>query len=195
MNYEIRKNTTFNSNEIYFKSVPEKAVRENLKKLGFRYHGLLHCWYGYKSEDQIRKAIDGNTTTTTTNTETVNEYGVKVGDVFSMSWGWEQTQTQFFQVVAVTKKKARVIEVQPAYDSNPTGPMSETRTVTYKEGEKLPVVGYRSIWIDDQEKGDLKSIKDFSKDKTDPRIIISSRGCYLARKCHPGETFYESWYA
>lgn len=192
MNYEIRKNTTFNSNEIYFESVPEKAVRENLKKLGFRYHGLLHCWYGYKSEDQIRKAIDGNTTTT--KTETVNEYGVKVGDVFQMIWGYEQTNNNFFQVVAVTAKKARVVEVAPQFDRHAIGGMSEDRTLTYKEGEMLPRLD-RSMWIDDNEKGDLKIIKDFSKDHNAPRILISSRGYYTASRCHSGETYYESWHA
>lgn len=192
MNYEIRKNTTFNSNEIYFESVPEKAVRENLKKLGFRYHGLLHCWFGYKSEDQIRKAIDGNTTTT--KTETVNEYGVKVGDVFQMIWGYEQTNNNFFQVVAVTAKKARVVEVAPQFDRHAIGGMSEDRTLTYKEGEMLPRVD-RSMWIDNNEKGDLKTIKDFSKDHNAPRILISSRGYYTASRCHSGETYYESWYA
>lgn len=193
MNYEIRKNTTFNSNEIYFESVPEKAVRENLKKLGFRYHGLLHCWYGYKSEDQIRKAIDGNTTTTT-KTETVNEYGVKVGDVFQMIWGYEQTNNNFFQVVAVTAKKARVVEVAPQFDRHAIGGMSEDRTLTYKEGEMLPKVD-RSMWIDNNEKGDLKTIKDFSKDHNAPRLLISSHGYYTASRCHSGETYYESYYA
>lgn len=194
MNYEIRKNTTFNSNEIYFESVPEKAVRENLKKLGFRYHGLLHCWYGYKSEDQIRKAIDGNTTTTTTKTETVNEYGVKVGDVFQMIWGYEQTNNNFFQVVAVTAKKARVVEVAPQFDRHAIGCMSENRTLTYKEGEMLPRLD-RSMWIDNNEKGDLKTINDFSKDHNAPRLLISSRGYYTASRCHSGETYYESYYA
>lgn len=192
MNYEIRKNTTFNSNEIYFESVPEKAVRDNLKKLGFRYHGLLHCWYGYKSEDQIRKAIDGNTTTT--KTETVNEYGVKVGDVFQMIWGYEQTNNNFFQVVAVTAKKARVVEVAPQFDRHAIGCMSENRTLTYKEGEMLPRLD-RSMWIDNNEKGDLKTIKDFSKDHNAPRLLISSRGYYTASRCHSGETYYESYYA
>lgn len=192
MNYKVQKNEQFNSSEIYFDSIPDKATRESLKSIGFRWHSIKKCWYGYKSEEQITAAINGNTVT---DEMPVNEYGVKVGDVFSMSWGYDQTNNQFFQVVAVTRKKARIVEVQPQCIVDPSGPMSEHRTLAYKEGEMLPKISYKSIWIEDQENGDLKSIRDYSKAGDNPQVIIRSRGCYTARKCHPGETFYESWYA
>lgn len=188
--YSIIKNEEFNSNEIYFDSVPEKAVRESLKAIGCRWHNVKKCWYTRKSEDQIRAAIEGKAEA---KAEAVNEYGVKVGDVFHMSWGYDQTNNDFFQVVAVTAKKARIVEVCPPYKTNWATGMAEDRTLTYKEGEMLPRVE-RSYWIEDNEKGDLKSIKDYSKDGTHPEIIIKS-GHYWASRCSSGTTFYESWYA
>lgn len=57
INFEIRKNEQFNSNEIYFDSKPGEDVREALKALHFRWNGKKSCWYGFAEEEIIRAAI------------------------------------------------------------------------------------------------------------------------------------------
>lgn len=62
MTYEIRHNTQFCSNEVYFYGKPSDAVREALKQLKMRWHSVKRCWYGYASEETIAAAITGTTT-------------------------------------------------------------------------------------------------------------------------------------
>ena len=88
-----------------------------------------------------------------------NIYDVKVGDIFSSSWGYEQTNSTFFQVIAlVGKQSVRVREVWPETISrDPVSQMSEHRV--YKLTNKiLPPAPYASF-IKDQENGDIKRIK------------------------------------
>ncbi len=99
MTYTITNNTEFNSIEIVFDGKPSEAVREALKALRFRWHGVKKLWYGYAEENTVRAAIDGKADKTRTAQKkaqsakkAVNEYGVKVGDIFFDSWGYEQTQ-------------------------------------------------------------------------------------------------------
>ena len=57
MNYEIRENAQFNSKEIYFTGKPSEEVRNALKALKFRWHGIKKCWYGFADEKTIIDAI------------------------------------------------------------------------------------------------------------------------------------------
>ena len=61
MEYSIRKNDQFNSLEITFDGKPSEAVRNALKSLRFRWHGVKKLWYGYSDEEKVRAAIDGIT--------------------------------------------------------------------------------------------------------------------------------------
>ena len=118
MNYTITKNASFNSIEISFDSVPSAAVRDALKALRFRWHNIKRVWYGYTTEDAARAAIDGAGEAEPAKAEktepkqVVNKFGVKVGDLFHSSWGYDQTNNDFFQVVAlVGDSSVRVREV------------------------------------------------------------------------------------
>lgn len=130
--------------------------------------------------------------------EKKNAFGVKVGDIFSASWGYEQTNNDFFQVIAlVGEKSVRVREVNPPIISrDPVSGMSEDRV--YKlTGELLPPAPH-SVFIKDQENGDLKRLKPgyFQDEKK------AMENCYFnlssfadAHKCTEGEIkTYESWY-
>lgn len=59
MTYTITKNEQFNSLEINFNGKPSAAIRDALKALKFRWHGVKKVWYGYTDEETARKAIDG----------------------------------------------------------------------------------------------------------------------------------------
>ncbi|MDL2219875.1 hypothetical protein LJC04_06065 [Ruminococcaceae bacterium OttesenSCG-928-O06] len=59
-----------------------------------------------------------------------NEHGVKVGDIFYSNWGYEQTNIDFFEVVATT---AKMVAVKPIEcNKNENG---------YLQGEKTPKRG------------------------------------------------------
>lgn len=124
-----------------------------------------------------------------------NKFGVKVGDIFSASWGYEQTNNDFFQVIAlVGESSVRVREVYlPLIDSSAVGPMSEDREFAVVS-ELLPAVNY-SVFIKDQEKGDLKRLKSYAADGvSNPQFNISS---FADAHLCTGHTIkvYESWYA
>lgn len=206
MNYTITANTEFNSIEITFDGKPSEAIRTALKELRFRWHNLKKVWYGYADEETARKAIEtaeipaeAKAKTASPKAEKKNKYGVQVGDIFSASWGWEQTNVDFFQVIAlVGETSVRVREVCPEMISEEaTCSMAADRT--YKLTNELLPPARSSVFIKDQENGDLKRIKPgYCKDPEEAK-----ENCYFyldsfanAHKCH-GESVkcYESWYA
>lgn len=199
--YEIRHNNQFNSLEIIFDGIPAQATRDALKALKFRWHAVKKLWYGFAEEEKIKSLLDGKSENTAKATpappkkkaEKVNKYGIKVGDIFCSSWGYEQTNVDFYQVIALAgAESVRVVAVHPevlkteAY----TGMSAD---YTYKiTRDLLPAV--KDFRIKDTEKGDLKRVKSYAADGvSNPLIDISSyEAAYL---CEPGETKqYVSWY-
>lgn len=204
--YTINTNTEFNSTEISFEGKPSEAIREALKAIRFRWHNVKRVWYGYKDAETVAAALAGAEGKKTTEakaepkkTEKANKYGVKVGDLFESSWGYEQTNVNFFQVIAlVGESSVRVREVYPELiEEDPISGMSADRT--YKITNELLPAADRSIFIEDQENGDLKRIKPgYYKDPEE-----ANKNCQFkldsfanAYKCN-GDSIklYESWYA
>lgn len=197
-------NQELNGIEIKFDCKPISSTLESLKKSGFRWHRQKKFWYAKQTPERIKLAqsiTDGKeikTVTTKEKAEKKNVFGVKVGDIFSASWGYEQTNNDFFQVIAlVGEKSVRVREVNPPIvRRDPVSGMAEDRV--YKiTGEILPPSPH-SVFIKDQEKGDLKRIKpgyfqDEEEAKNNCYFDISSYAS--AYKCN-GEIkkVYESWY-
>lgn len=54
--YRIEENKQYKSKEIYFTGIPAKETRENLKALKFRWHNVKKCWYGFATDEDIKKA-------------------------------------------------------------------------------------------------------------------------------------------
>lgn len=208
-NYTITANPTFNSIEITFDGKPSESIREALKALRFRWHKQKGLWYGYATEDEARAAIDGVDAPAVKEAKpakeakkakaaaAVNKFGVKVGDFFSASWGYDQTNNDFFQVIElVGESSVRVREVDPPIiEREATGPMAEDRVFCTKNtGELLPPSRY-SCFIKDQEKGDLKRLKSYAADgKSYPQFYLAS---FTDAHYCGGDTckVYESWYA
>lgn len=120
---------------------------------------------------------------------------VKVGDVFSCSWGYDQTNVDFFQVVAlVGKGSVRVRQVQPALIAENPGMMCADRTYEIPgDGTLLPTTGH-SVFIKDNVNGDVKRIQPGYGTEPRPTIKLSSFAWGHLEK--PGQTkHYESWYA
>ena len=202
MTYTITQNAQFNSLEIAFNGKPSEEIRNALKELRFRWHGQKKVWYGYKDEATVRQILDGKPAAdhkpepkTKKAEPKKNKFGVQVGDIFRTSWGYEQTNNDFFQVVALCgDSSVRVREVDlPLISRDATGPMAENRTFKVTR-DLLPASDY-SGFIKDQEKGDIKRLKSFDADGVShPQFYLSSYA--NAYYCGADEiTVYESWYA
>lgn len=198
--YEIRENSEYNSREVYFTGKPAAETREALKALKMRWNGKKSCWYGYAAAEDIAAAIAveivsgaAKTAPKTEKPPKKNKFGVQVGDIFSASWGYDQTQTDFFQVVElVGELYVRVREVYPRMiGEDAVSPMSADRT--YKITRDILPPAPHSVFIEDQERGDVKRLKSYDKDGKHPQFKLSSfANAYLCE----GNTkrTYESWY-
>lgn len=58
MTYTLTHNPEFNSIEIFFDGKPAAEVREALKGLKFRWHGVKKCWYGKAEEAAVIAALN-----------------------------------------------------------------------------------------------------------------------------------------
>ena len=203
MKYQIIANEKYaGSNEVYFDCKPSEEVRSALKALQMRWHSKKSCWYGFASAGEIEKAIisvESKPTQNPNRREKQNRFGVKVGDIFSASWEWEQTNVSFFQVVALSgETSVRVRRVYlPMVSERPTGPMSSDRI--YKVVHEILPACSNSIFINDQENGDLKHIKPgyyADTEKANENCFFVLDTFATAHKCSSDTiTEYESWYA
>lgn len=120
-----------------------------------------------------------------------NKYGVKVGDIFKTSWGYDDTNTQFFQVVSLVGEcSVRVREVSLPIVTEVRGFLSSNKTCRITN-EILPPTAF-SIFIKNQADGDLKRLKSYNKDGSHPQFKLSSfADAWLVR----GSTVeaYDSW--
>lgn len=57
MTYTIERNAEFGSLEVYFSDNPSQMIRDALKLLRFRWHGLKKCWYGFAEESTLRDTL------------------------------------------------------------------------------------------------------------------------------------------
>ena len=202
MTYTINTNTEFNSIEIFFNGIPTEAIRNALKALKFRWHGVKKCWYGYADEATAREAIDNGTaaapkkkTAQKANKAAVApDHGVKVGDLFYSSWGYEQTNVNFFQVIAlVGKASVRIREVSAELlEEDAVSCMASNRRYRLpNEGELLPPVN-RSTFCIDQINGDLRRV---NTKCGDAMIKVGDPNHYQETAWkYNGQTVYESWY-
>ena len=196
----ITRNEKLNGIEIKFDKAPIPPTRQALKDNGFRWHSKKKIWYAKvtpQTEEFIKLfGIESKSEKKTVNAkEKINKFGVKVGDIFSASWGYDQTNNDFFQVIELVGcSSVRVREVYlPLIKSEAVSGMSADRTFKV-EKELLPAAPH-SVFIKDQEKGDLKRLKSYSADGiSNPQFYLSSFAD--AHYCS-GETIevYDSWYA
>lgn len=195
-------NQEFNGIEISFDGKPIASILEALKENGFRWHRVKKLWYAKQTPERLELAqtiTEGKEVSRkSAKTEKKNAYGVKVGDIFSASWGYEQTTTDFFQVVAlVGEKSVRVRQVNlPMISSDPVCGMAEDRI--YKVVHEILPPASSSVFIKDQEKGDLKRIKPGyyqDPEKAKECCFFNLSSFADAQKC-TGDTVktYESWY-
>lgn len=152
-------NEQFHGIEVSFDSKPAKAVLDALKSAGFRWHNARRLWYAKQTESRltlVRSITDTTTPTAPAKTAKTaptapkaktNKYGVKVGDVFYTSWGYDQTNIDFFQVIALCgESSVRVRQVDPPRieDRPYSHGMASDRTYKFT-GELLPASALETI--------------------------------------------------
>lgn len=121
-----------------------------------------------------------------------NEFGIQVGDIFKATWGYDQTNVDFFQVVALAgSSSVRVVEVEPPIVKESYGDSGMSVDRVYKiSRELLPPVS-RSVFIKNNTKGDLKRLT-YGYSGT---VSFKLSSYATANYCEPGNLkVYESWY-
>lgn len=182
-NATFTRNTALHGLEISFTQKPSKSVLDSLKAEGFRWHSAKKLWYAKETESrlQLLQTITGTQEATEgtqaqpTQEAPKNKYNVKVGDLFCSSWGYDQTNIDFFQVVAlVGSASVRVRQVNPRSEMLHGYSDGSTEDRYYNTGELLPASPY-SVFIKDQEKGDLKRLKSWASDGiSNPQFKLDS---------------------
>lgn len=119
------------------------------------------------------------------------EHGFNVGDILYSSWGYEQTNLNFFKVIKATEKSIRIVEVSMK-KANEEGVSGMSRYIAFDTKTAEPLE--RSIFIEDQEKGDLKRVGSYEYQGKKTYYVNVGRGRYGLYH-YNGKKLYESWYA
>ena len=127
--------------ELYFEQKPSYEIIKELKSNGYKWHNVKKCWYRKLNYTETAKK------------EQKNYLGVNVGDIFHFSWGYEQTNANYFQVVALKGTKQVIIR-EIAYEIVQT-----TGLDSYKVRPVKNSFLKNSHFIVDNEKGAVKQVK------------------------------------
>lgn len=110
-------NNQLNGVEIKFDSKPTTEVLEKLHANHWRWHKYKKLWYNKQTEENIQFAKEVSENTVINNSENnnteevVNAHGIKVGDIFYTSFGYDMTLVNFYQVVRVMPKSVVVKKI------------------------------------------------------------------------------------
>lgn len=187
---EIVENKELNGIELYFGAKPSEEIRIELKENGFRWHKIKKCWYAKINEarQKIAEAIKEGKEIKAEIKEQENEFGVKVGDIFVMSWGYEQTNVDFFRVEKLRGKKQVVIKEVHLKLKEETGISGMSADRVYDVNNFAYVEN--SCFIKDNSKGEIKTVKNYRKNEIEPTLVFDFANAYK----YNGEKLYESWY-
>lgn len=95
---KIVTNEEHQGEELYFDEKPTEDIIATLKENCYRWHRTKRCWYrklNYTGTKQSKQQ---------------NYLGVKIGDIFHYSWGYEQTNANYFQVIDLKGTKQVIIK-------------------------------------------------------------------------------------
>lgn len=130
--------------ELYFNEKPTSEVIEILKVNCYKWHRQKQCWY---------RRLDYTGKTKETKQAKTNYLGVKIGDIFCFSWGYEQSNINYFQVVGLKGTKQVIIR-EIAYKITETTGYESYRVTACKDGFLTS-----SQFIKDNEVGAVKQVK------------------------------------
>lgn len=113
-------NNEFNGIELTFEGKPEESIREAMKAAGFRWHRMKKLWYAKQTPDRLDLArkLSGDdqaqapAVAPVKKSEAVSKFGIKAGDVLYDSWGYEQTNVEFYLVTKIISAcKIEIVEL------------------------------------------------------------------------------------
>lgn len=200
MEYIITKNEQFNSLEVAFNGKPSEEVRNALKSIHYKWHSVKKVWYGYSDEETLKSVLSGEkakhkeVVKTIKKTEIKPIHSLKVGDLLYGSWGYEQTNVTFVQVVALVGKMfVKVREVSPAIEEEKSISWASCDRRYKVTNEILPPLK-SSVFVRDQENGDNHKVISWGKDKDGNEQWAVRLDSVLTVHKYNGGTVYESWY-
>ena len=117
-----------------------------------------------------------------------NPHGVQPGDLFEMSWGYDQTNVNYFQVTRVSEKGVWVREIGAKSVPGTQGFMCET--VTPVKNNFLN----SSQWCGGFDGGNFETFRRIQFGSNNVPYF-NFKGRYFARPVAEGSTTYNSWYA
>lgn len=116
------------------------------------------------------------------------QHSFKVGDILASSWGYEQTNVDLYQAVALNG--VSMVTVKPV-----RLPVNKFDAISGMSGDisfKLPVPG--TIVAADDAKPIKRKVKNYYKDKRPEGDLIEIES-YENAYHYNGEKMYRSWYA
>lgn len=180
---EFIRNEKFNSLEIKFDEKPSQEVRDVLKANKFRWHSVKKVWYGYKTQEEIEKALEGKRD----EKEPIHQnlHSFKVGDILFSQWGYDQTNNSFYQVVKTSVKCVWLIRVSL--------PIIDTKNQCFMAEDRKYDISNPTPYYDD-EKPFRKTVTNYSVYK-EPQYDSVSISDYESASLYDGSYLYCSWYA
>ena len=109
--------------ELTFNEKPGEEIREKMKLAGFRWHRMKQLWYAKNTPERMALAVEITgpvapepvpvpAPAATENSGPVSKYGIQVGDILEDSWGYEQTNVEFYLVTRIVSAcKIEIVEL------------------------------------------------------------------------------------
>lgn len=203
-------NEKLNGIEITFEGKPSEAIRKMMKDEGYRWHRVKQLWYAKYTEErenvakkvckdvkaeEVPAAVAEKKETKkatvvekkakkTAKKATKPVHHFKVGDILASSWGYEQTNINLYQVVALNGKTmitVKEVNLEPK-EVTAQGPMSEDISFKLPKGIVAPEDG----------KEIRRKVVNYGKEPAGEHISITD---YAFAHKYNGEKLYRSWYA
>lgn len=181
-------NPEFKGIEVKFSSIPSSAIRENLKANGFRWHKQKAVWYAKETAERLQlvKALaEGKEEPKEEKEEVKPLHSFKVGDLLFSSWGYEQTNVDFYQVVAL--KGRTMVTVKKCY------PERNTFKAVSSMSEDVSYIVPDHIIADEEEEPITRKVKNFTQGNLPSGDLIDITSYATASK-YTGQVVYQSWY-
>jgi hypothetical protein len=127
---------------VYYKDLPNQIGNPVVCGLCFVGKAVKPTWqYRFKDAAQrtkeveqtfarVQAKLDRKTQDKAKKSEAMNNHGVVVGDVFRCSWGYDQTNIDYYEVISVTGKSATICRI---------GCLSEN--TGWLQGDSVPQLG------------------------------------------------------
>ena len=113
-------NQELNGIELSFEGKPAEEIREAMKAAGFRWHRMKKLWYAKNTTERMALAekLSGGAAApvpaaaSAKKSDPVSKFGIKVGDILEDSWGYEQTNVEFYLVTKIISAcKIEIVEL------------------------------------------------------------------------------------